>query len=332
MRLDNIVGVVKAHSEGEVGWVVVSGIVDLPGKNIKAKQEYLVENEHLLGNLLQEPRGSSTTSVNLIVPSDVADFGLVTVESDASPPISGSNTICAVTVALETGMVRMKEPATTLRIETPAGIVTASARCRNGACEEVKVSGIDCFPLALDHRLQLPSGQSLLVDIVYSGAVFAIVKAADLGLQLNVGSARKIVDEAKTIFRSLSTYRVDDPRVPDSLGLHFVLVADPVVDQRALGAVFIPPGRLDRSPCGTGTLARLTSLHFRGELSADQFLVQESILGGRFKATPIASRSVLGRETLEASVEGRAWIFGTASFGSSPGDIFPDGFRLADLW
>jgi len=93
VRLDNIIGVVKAHSEGEVGWVVVSGIVDLPGKDIAAKQQHLVENEHLLGNLLQEPRGSSTTSVNLIVPSDVADFGLVTVESDASPPISGSNTL-----------------------------------------------------------------------------------------------------------------------------------------------------------------------------------------------------------------------------------------------
>lgn len=331
--------VVQAYAEGEIGWVVTGGIMNLLGKNIVEKRQYLINHrDDLRQFLLYEPRGSVHTSVNLLLPPTdpaEADIGLITIETVDYPPISGSNTICAVTVALETGVIEMVEPVTKVRIESPVGILEAVAHCRDGKCERVAVEGIECFVFDSDVALTLPNGQTISVDIVFSGAFFLVVNAEDVDLELCSESVLKLVQIGKEILMAgRKNLRVQHPIVPHYDTVGFVLFTTPYkADAEAVkGAVIIPPGRLDRSPCGTGTMSRLMALFAKGQLGVGDELVQESILGTRFAARVLKQADIGGYPGIIASIEGRAWITGHSVFTLDPTDPFPHGFQPPNLW
>ncbi len=338
-RTSRTINVVQAYAEGEIGWVVTSGIMNLLGENIIEKRKYLInERDDLRQFLLYEPRGSVHTSVNLLLPPtdpEEADIGLITIETIDYPPISGSNPICTVTVALETGILAMVEPVTRVRIESPVGILQAVAQCQNGKCERVAVEGIECFIFDSDVALTLPNGMTISVDIVFSGAFFLVVNAEDVDLELCSESVIRIVEIGKEILiAGRKKLRVQHPIVPDYDTVGFVLFTTPFnADEEAVkGAVVIPPGRLDRSPCGTGTMSRLMALFAKGQLGVGDELVQESILGTRFKARVLQQTNIGGYPGIIASIEGRAWITGHSVFTLDPSDPFPQGFEPPNLW
>jgi proline racemase len=284
-------------------------------------------------------------SVNLVLPpcDPKADLGMIVMESTDYPPMSGSNAICVVTVALETGLVEMREPETRLVLDTPAGLVPVTAACRDGKCARVSLDNVPSFLLHRDLEIEVPGVGAITADIAYGGAFFAIVDARDFGFSMTPGEARRMVDLGVAIKAAANdTIAAVHPENPDIRGVTFTLFAGPPGDppegppgspeRVRRSAVVIAPGRLDRSPCGTGTSARLAALVARGELAPGEALVHESLIGTRFTAEVAAATDVGGIPAVVPRLTGRGWIFASHEFGWDPDDPFPEGFTLPDTW
>jgi len=328
--------VVDAHADGEVGRVVTGGVLDVPGATMIEKRAWLAgEGDGLRRLLLFEPRGAAAMSANLVLPpiDPRADAGMIVMESTDYPAMSGSNAMCVVTVLLETGMVAMREPETRVVLETPAGLVTAVADCADGRCQRVTLESVPAFVDRLDAEIAVPGLGTVVADIAYGGAFFAIVDAERLGLALEPGEARRLVDLGQRITEAAATIPVVHPEEPAIAGVTFTLFAGPAgADGGRRSAVVVAPGRLDRSPCGTGTMARLAVLHARGALAPGEPLIHRSLIGGRFVAEVAGETTVGGRPAVVPRISGRAWISGIGQLGVAPDDPFGQGFTLADTW
>jgi proline racemase len=275
--------------------------------------------------------------VNLVTPPTRpdCDVGLIIMESTDYPPMSGSNTICTVTVLLETGMLPMREPITTLTLDTPAGPVPVEARCRDGKVERVQFTNVPCFATHLDAALAVEGLGTIRVDVAYGGAFFAIVDAPALGLAVEPAAARELVALGHRITAAAARQLpVRHPENPDIHTVTFTEFAMPFTGPNTVSrnAVIVAPGRIDRSPCGTGTCARLAVLHARKQLAPGQGFVHESIIGSRFEAG-IARETIVGdRQGIVPTIAGQAWITGVFQHGVDPSDPFRGGYTLPDLW
>jgi proline racemase len=263
------------------------------------------------------------------------DVGLIIMESTDYPPMSGSNTICTVTVLLETGMLPMREPVTTLTIDTPAGPVPVEARCRAGKVERVQFTNVPCFATHLGAPVDVDGLGTIAVDVAYGGAFFAIVDAPSLGFAVEPKEARELVAVGNRITAAVAQQLpAQHPEIPEIHGVTFTELAMPFLGPGTVSrnAVIVAPGRIDRSPCGTGTSARLAVLHARGQLAVGQGFVHESIIGSRFEAGIARETTVGGRPAIVPTIAGQAWITGIFQHGVDPSDPFRGGYTLPDLW
>lgn len=338
MRWERTITVVGCHVGGEDNHVIVGGVLPPPGATMFDRKRHLETHaDELRRWLLHEPRGKPSLCVNLVTPptrSD-CDAGLIIMESADYPPMSGSNTICTATVLLETGMLPMREPVTTLTLDTPAGPVAVEARCQGGKVERVRFTNVPCFVVQRDATLDVEGLGSIKVDVAYGGAFFAIVDAPALGFAVEPGEARELVALGNRITAAAARQlAVRHPENPDIHGVTFTEFAMPFAGPETVSrnAVVVAPGRLDRSPCGTGTCARLAVLHARGELVAGQGFVHESIIGSRFEAAIAGETTVAGRPAIVPTIAGQAWITGVFQHGLDPSDPFRGGYTLPDLW
>ncbi len=341
MRWERTVTVVGCHAEGEVGRVITGGVLPPPGETIFDKRRYLEkEADGLRRFLLFEPRGGVFVHANLIVPPTrpEADAAFIIMEPTDYPPMSGSNSICVATVLLETGMVPMTEPETRLLLEAPGGLVEAVATCRDGECERVRVHNVPSFVNALDVDIEVPSLGSLKADVAYGGAFFAIVDAPVLGFALTPDEARDLVEVGERIKAAVVEQH---PAVhPENSEIHTVtftqfaapVETDPEGVKTGRNAVVISPGKIDRSPCGTGTSARLAVLHARGQLRVGEPYISRSPLETVFHAQITATTTLKGVPAVLPSISGRAWITGLHHYGLDPTDPFPEGYALTDTW
>ena len=338
MNWQRTITVVGCHVGGEDNHVIVGGVLPPPGATMFDKKRYLeTHSDELRRWLLLEPRGKPTLCVNLVTPPTRpdCDAGLIIMESTDYPPMSGSNTICTVTVLLETGMLPMREPITTLTLDTPAGPVGVAARCRGGKVERVEFPNVPCFATHLGAKLEVEGLGPVAVDVAYGGAFFAIVDAPSLGLALEPRAARDLVALGTRITAAAAReLPVRHPENPEIAGVTFTQFAMPFGGPGTVSrnAVVVAPGRIDRSPCGTGTCARLAVLHARGQLRPGQGFVHESILGSRFEAGIVREATVGGRAGIVPTIAGQAWITGIFQHGVDPSDPFRDGYALPDLW
>jgi len=302
------------------------------------KKRYLeTRADELRRWLLLEPRGKPALCVNLVTPPTRpdCDAGLIIMESTDYPPMSGSNTICTVTVLLETGMLPMREPVTMITLDTPAGPVPVEARCRGGKVERVQFTNVPCFVTHLGGKLDGEGLGAIQVDVAYGGAFFAIVDAPSLGFSIEPKEARDLVAVGNRIVAAAKQQlTVSHPENPDIQGVTFAEFAMPFAGPNTVrrNAVIVAPGRIDRSPCGTGTSARLAVLHARGQLGPGQGFIHESIIGSRFDATIAAEVTVGGRPGIVPTIAGQAWITGVFQHGVDPSDPFRHGFTLPDMW
>jgi proline racemase len=338
MKWERTITVVGCHVGGEDNHVIVGGVLPPPGATMFDRKRHLeTHGDGLRRWLLLEPRGKPTLCVNLVTPPTRpdCDVGLIIMESTDYPPMSGSNTICTVTVLLETGMLPMREPVTTLRLDTPAGPVPVEARCRDGKVERVQFTNVPCFATHLDARLEVEGLDPITVDVAYGGAFFVIVDAPSLGFAVEAREARDLVALGNRITAAAARQLpVRHPENPDIHTVTFTQFAMPFAgpDTVSRNAVVVAPGRLDRSPCGTGTCARLAVLHARKQLRAGQGFVHESIIGSRFETT-IAAEAIVGdRPGIVPTIAGQAWITGVFQHGMDPSDPFREGYTLPDLW
>jgi proline racemase len=277
---------------------------------------------------------------NLIVPPtrEGIDAGFIIMEPTDYPPMSGSNAMCVVTVLLETGMVQMVEPTTRLLLETPGGVIEALAACRDGKCERVTVRNVPSFVAVLDAAVEVPGLGHISVDIAYGGAFFAIVDAPALGFKLTPDEARHLVEVGETIKAAVVEQQpVVHPENPAIHTVTFTEFTGPLTMNRdgvktSQNAVVISPGKIDRSPCGTGTSARLAVLHARHLLQVGEPYLSTSLIGTVFQAQIVDTTSVGSRPAIIPSLTGRAWITGFHQYSLDPSDPFPQGYTLSDTW
>ncbi|HEY3776203.1 MAG TPA: proline racemase family protein [Solirubrobacteraceae bacterium] len=336
MQLTDVLHAVDAHAEGELTRVVVGGLPPARPAPMAERRLELMADDALRRYLLGEPRGQLCLHAVLIYPpSDpAADVGIVIMESTDYPAMSGSNAICAATVLLETGMVAMSEPETVFTLETPAGLVPVRARCAGGRCERVQFENVPAFVADLDVAVRVPGLGEIVVDVAFGGAFFAVLDGSALGVELVPEQADRISELGRRITAAVAEqYSVTHPERPDFHTVTFTTITGP---PRAGGdgrnATVINPGRLDRSPCGTGTSARMAVMHARGELAEGEDFVHESIISTRFTGRIEGVTSVGGRGAIRPSISGRGWVTGTHQIGRDRRDPLGRGFGLADTW
>ena len=339
MRARQVIHIVGAHAEGEVGDVIVGGVAPPPGATLWEQSRFIANDGRLRSFVLNEPRGGVFRHVNLLVPPKhpEAQMGFVIMEPEDTPPMSGSNSLCVATVLLETGVLPMREPETRLRLEAPGGLIEAIASCRDGRVERVRVRNVPSFVDRLDAALEVEGLGTLTADTAYGGDSFVIVDAPSLGFSLSPDEARDIAVTGVRITRAANEQLgFTHPANPEWSHVSFCQMTAPleVSDGVKTGrsAVAIRPGKIDRSPCGTGCSARLAVLHARGELAPGEPFVGLSPIDSRFDCRIESLARVGGREAVVPSLSGRAWITGTYQHMLDPGDPWPEGYRLSDTW
>ncbi|MFQ5971881.1 MAG: proline racemase family protein [Alphaproteobacteria bacterium] len=340
MRWKRAITVYGCHAEGEYGKVVTGGVLDPPGKTMFDKKRHLEQNaDGLRKFLLFEPRGAAVQSANLVLPSShpEAQAGYVIMESTEYPPMSGSNTICTATVLLETGMLPMREPETRLVLEAPGGLIELTARCRDGKVEQVRFANVPAFVLHLDAPLEVEGHGTIVVDVAYGGMMFALTDATTLGFAIAPDEARDIcVLGQKIKAAAVEQLEAVHPENPEIRDVTIAAFTGPVRREggrlTARNTVVVSPGRLDRSPCGTGTSARLAVMHARGEIRANEIFDHESIIGTHFLSEVVEATRVGGTPAVVTTVAGQAWITSVSQYGCDPGDPFPEGYTLSDTW
>jgi proline racemase len=299
--------------------------------------ETLRADDRLRRFLLREPRGSVAAHANVIVPATRTDcaYGYVIMEPTEYPLMSGSNTICVATVLLETGMVEMREPETTVRLEAPAGVVEVTARCRDGKCESVELTNVPCFADRLDAALEVDGLGTLTVDVAFGGMWYAIADASALGFALEPSEARDL-SAAGELIRAAAREQLPcvHPENPEIAGVSIVQIAEPWQGAGAVSrnAVVVAPGRLDRSATGTGLSARMAVLHERGELRVGEGMTHASVLGTTFDGRIVAETTVGEKRAIVPAIRGSAWITGITQLIVDPTDPFPEGYLLSDTW
>jgi proline racemase len=335
MRTITVIG---CHAGGEVGNVVVGGVLAPPGASVFERMQALQrDGDGLRRLLLREPRGSVACHANLIVPSlrDDCAAGFIIMEPTEYPPMSGSNTICTATVLLETGMVEMREPETVVRLEAPGGVVEVRAACRDGRCESVEFTNVPCFADRLDAPLEVEGLGTISVDISYGGMWYAIADAAALGFAIEPSEARELSLTGERI-RAAAREQLPcaHPENPAIAGVSIVQIAQPWQGVGAVSrnAVVVAPGRLDRSATGTGLSARMAALHARGLMGVGDAMTHASAIGSAFDGRIEAETTVAGKPAIVPAIRGSAWVTGIFQLMVDPTDPFPEGYLLSDTW
>lgn len=345
MRIERVLTLVDCHAEGEVGNVITGGVVDPPGATVLEKRDWVQRNaDWLRTSLLFEPRGSAAHHANLLVKSTHPDaqVGYVIIEPTEYPAMSGSNTICVATVLLETGMIPMQEPRTTVTLEAPGGLISVDCECRDGKVVRASLVNQPAFAYHLDREIDVPGIGKLTVDVGWGGMTYAIVDAQALGFEVVPSEGRALCELGERIKRAAAEQLpVEHPTLEGMTGISQTLFAAPLrrTDDglESHNAVVISPGRIDRSPCGTGTSARLAVLHAKGLIREGEVFRHSSIIGTTFEGTIEEEISVADRGGREVAgivprIAGQAWITGTRQVGVHPTDPFANGHTVSDLW
>jgi proline racemase len=350
LRFSRMITAVDAHACGEPGRVIVGGVLDVPGKTMFEKKTYLeTRADDLRKLMLREPRGYPASNCNLVLrpTHPEADAGFVIMEQTEYPPMSGTNTICVVTVLLETGMIPAREGIQKLKLDTPAGLVEVEAEVHNSKVTRVTFQNVPAFAVHLEATIEVRDLGAVRVDVAYGGMFYVIADAAPLGLRLTPDEARDIVRIGEMIKAAVQEQLpVVHPENPTISGVTIAQLSAPSTNPgvHRRNAVIVSTGKLDwnrqsswtgaldRSPCGTGTCAKMACLYARGQLGLNQDFVHEGILGTAFTGRLVAETKVGNYAAVSPTISGRAWITGFAQYVLESDDPFPTGFTVGDIW
>lgn len=350
MRLSRTIQAVDAHAAGEPGRVIVGGVLDVPGATTFDKMTWLQANgDDLRRLMLREPRGYPAANCNLVLPSTNPDAaaGYVIMEQVEYPGMSGTNTICTATVLLETGMVPMVEPITDLVLESPAGLIRLRCECRDGKVTSVTFRNVPAFATHLDTPIEVPTLGTVVVDVAYGGMFYVIADAEPFGLRLTPDEGRDITRITELVKAAAAEQLpVVHPDQPGFAGITIGQLSGPAHDPSNSGrnVVTVSTGKLDfarpsswtgaidRSPCGTGTSARMAVLHAKGRLKIGEAFRHEGVLGTVFTGHLVEETTIGPYRAVVPTITGTAWITGLATYVVDPSDPFPEGFTIGDIW
>jgi proline racemase len=333
MRSRHVFHAVDSHTEGMPTRVITGGVGVIPGATMAERRlHFMAHLDHIRTLLMCEPRGHGAMSGAILQPPTRpdADYGVLFIEVSGCLPMCGHGTIGVATVLVETGMVDVVEPVTRVRLDTPAGLVVAEVEVRDGAARSVTLRNVPSYAHALDETVDVPGLGAVTYDMAYGGNFYAILPIDKVGLPFDRAAGPRILETGLAIMAAIDEQRRPvHPEDPDVAGCHHVQFLAPGSNAaHSRNAMAIHPGWFDRSPCGTGTSARMAQLYARGELAVDQPFVNESFIGTRFEGRLIERTAVGEHDAVVPTVTGRAWITATAQYLLDPSDPFPAGFRL----
>jgi proline racemase len=328
-----LIQTVDSHTEGNATRVVTGGYPIPPGATLLEKRRWLWQHDDGLRRMLNfEPRGNGMMCSVLLLPplGDDTDFAVIIMEQDEYVPMCGHCIIGTATTVVATGMVAAVEPFTTVRFETPAGAVTCEVEVRESRVGPVSFTNVDSFLLHRDARIVVENLGDLAVDIAYGGDFYAIVDADPLGIDLTPDNDARMIAAAREIIRAVGQQLdIRHPERPDITRCYQTLFTSATTTTGDVKQTIVcPPGSLDRSPCGTGTSARIAALHTRGEIGIHQPLRFEGVLGTCFTGEAVAAEQRNGVSYVRPKVTGCAWLTGFHQFVLDPDDPLPEGFRI----
>lgn len=333
MKASRVFHAVDSHTEGMPTRVVLGGIPDIPGVSMLDRRQYFEQHlDEIRLLLMREPRGHSAMSGAVLQPPATPDahFGVLFIEVSGMLPMCGHGTIGVATVLAETGMVPVESGRATVRLDAPAGRVEAEVSMDPGQPTKVRLQNVPSFVDALDCSARLSDGRGISYDMAFGGNFYALVRARDLGLEITPGSSKELIAAGLELMDAINEQRrPEHPEDPRMSGCKHVVLTAPGGDGAdARNATIVHPGWIDRSPCGTGTSARMAQLHARGDLAVGQPFVNESLIGTRFEGILTGEADVAKRPAVVPVIEGRAWITGMGQYTLDPTDPFPEGFEV----
>lgn len=332
----NSLELLLVHCEGEIGKVIVGGAPEIPGATILDKMNHINTVDDSLRRFVAfEPRAHVAMTTNLLLSPTRpdADAGFIVLQPDKAHPMSGSNCICVVTALLETGRVKMVEPETIVKLDTAAGLITVRAQCKDGRCLSVSLDNVPAFALDIQTPVQTPQWGTIKADIAFGGVFYALVDVGEIGLTIAPEHARALAEAGITIKSLLKDQvKVAHPEIDGLDEIAYVMFRDRDPDGAVRTCTTLKPGRVDRSPCGTGSSANLAVLHAKGEVKPGDSRISRSIIGGTFKAEAIGETHVGNRKAVLPRITSKAWIYGREELRIDADDPFPKGFALSDSW
>lgn len=333
MKFQKLISTIDTHTGGNPTRTVISGLPPLKGNTMSEKMLYMKENYDWIRNfLMNEPRGHSVMSGALIVDPchPEADVGVIYIETGGYLPMCGHDTIGCCTALIETGLIEAKEPYTFINLDTPAGLVKVKVKVVNGKAEEVTFANVPSF-LLKSLEIEVDGIGNVECDIAYGGNFYAIIDARKIGLSLETDNASVIIEKGIRIRNAINeAEKIVHPEYPFIQGLtHIEFFTDPVhPDADVKNTVVVPPGGIDRSPCGTGTSAKLATMYAKSEIGLGETFVHESIVGSLFKARILETTKIKNVDAVIPEVTGSAWVMGMHRFFYNEKDPLKEGYLL----
>lgn len=333
MRSKRMFTAVDSHTEGMPTRVVTGGVGVIPGSTMNEKRLYFMEHlDDIRLLLMNEPRGHSAMSGAILqAPTRPdADWGVVYIEVSGCLPMCGHGTIGVATVLVETGMVEVTEPVTTIRLDTPAGLVIARVEVTDGHADSVTIENVPSYTVRLDATVEVPGYGTVVYSLAFGGNFYAMVELDAVGLEFDRAKQHEIMAAGLAIMTAINA--TDPPSHPEIEGVdhchHVEFIAPGSTAQHSRHAMAIYPGWYDRSPCGTGTSARMAELYSRGKLGLNEKFLNESFIGSCFTGALLSETTVAGIPAVVPTITGRAWITGIGQYLLDPSDPFPTGFQF----
>ena len=324
MRSNISVNIVSAHAEGEVGNVIVGGIPDPPGNDLWEMRTFIEKDQKLRNLLLNVPRGGVFKHINLLVKAKHpnAEFGFIIMEPNHTPPMSG--------------LIKIEEPITSFNLDTPAGLIRVRATCRDGEALKIEIQNVESFVDQLNVPLKINGLGTLTVNTAFGGDSFVLVNASDCGLKIEPKSGDLIRNLGKKIIKAANEQLGFKHPVKNWNHISFCQFTDPTMRTNnvltGLSAVVIEPGKIDRSPCGTGCSARMALLVSQGKMKKEDTFVGKSIIGGSFECNLKEIKNTDRKQSIIPKICGRGYITGTHQIMRNPSDPWPYGYRVSDTW
>ena len=334
MNFTKIITAIDTHTEGNPERVVTGGIPSIPGKTMLEKSKYARDRlDYLRTMLVHEPRGNNNMYAALLVPPtlDKADMGVIYLEPGGYPTMCGHGTIGICSVLVETGIIEAREPETEIVLDTPAGLVRAKVAVKNGKAESVTIRNVPSFLYMADIALDVPDVGHVKLDIAYGGNFYAILEADSVGLEVTTENANEIIAMGAKIWQAVNEQvEIHHPLEPQIDCVNYVEFCAPATHPKATlkNAVVVPPAGMDRSPCGTGTSAKMAALYAKGQLQLNEEFVHESIIGTLFYCQLIEQTKIGEYRAVVPTIRGSAYITGIHQFVVDERDPFPGGFQL----
>lgn len=336
MRFSRTIQTVDVHCEGEIGRVITGGVLNIPGATMAEKLNHLNSvDDGLRRWLCSEPRSGPAGSFCLLVPAcdPRADVGFIVLQPDQAHAMSGSNAMCATTALLETGMIPMVEPESVVTLDTAAGLVRATATCAGGKVVKVTLDMPPSFVTKQDAVIETAEWGPVRYDLCFGGVFYALIDVVQIGLTIAPENARALAMTGVDLRNRIAAVEPAlHPTVPALNGLSYVMFRSDEPDGSLRTCTTLRPGRVDRSPCGTGSNSNMASRYARGLAKPGDVVISRSTIGGEFVTEFVEETTVGPYRATRNRVSGQAWIYGISQIGLDPSDPFPLGFTLSDTW